>query len=158
MTITELLGVALKIEGAGYSYYTKLAQKSSDKVRALFEELANDERTHAKTFEEIIKEYEDKNLGNLNEEEIGYATTYAQEIIFPKLNDDSIPSTLRDALKKAIEVEKDSIIFYTDIQALIPELKLLEKIIEEEKKHLKKLTMKLNDEDSFDMFSEGSMI
>lgn len=158
MTITELLGIALKIEGVGYSYYSKLSQAATGKTKELFEELANDERIHAKTFEEVLKEYEDKNIAPLNEEEVGYAKTYAQEIIFPKLHDDKVPSSLKEALKKAIEVEKDSIVFYNEIKSLVPNLEALKKIIEEEQKHLRKLTIKLNDEDSFDMFSEGSMI
>lgn len=158
MTITDLLGVALKIEGSGYTYYSKLSQISSGKTKELFEELANDERAHAKTFEEILKGFKDKSKAPLNEEEVGYATTYAQEIIFPKLKDDEVPSSLKEALKKAIEVEKDSIIFYNEIKSLVPNLDALIKIIEEEQKHLRKLTIKLNGEDSFDMFSEGSMI
>jgi rubrerythrin len=158
MTITDLLGIALKIEGSGYAYYSKLSQITSGKTKELFGELANDEREHAKTFEEILKNYKDKNLTPLNEEEVGYATTYAQEIIFLKLKDDKIPSFFKEALKKAIEVEKDSIIFYNEIKSLVPNLDALSKIIEEEQKHLRKLTLKLNDEDNFDMFSEGSMI
>ncbi|SHH28452.1 ferritin-like domain-containing protein [Thermosipho atlanticus] len=158
MTINELMGIALKIEGVGYSYYSNLSKKSPEKIRTLFEELANEEREHSRIFEELLKQYEEKSIGMLNEEEVGYATTYAQEIIFPKLNDENIPSNLKEALKRAIEVEKDSIIFYTNIKALIPSLEVLNKIIEEERLHLKKLTLKLNDEDAFDMFSEGSMI
>lgn len=158
MTITELLGIALKIEGAGYSYYSKLSQTSTDKVKELFNELAGEERVHAQTFEQILKGYEDKNIAPLNEEEYGYAKTYAQEIIFPKLADEKVPPSFKDAIKKAIEVEKDSIIFYNEIKSLVPNKEAIEKIIKEEEKHLKKLIKKLNDEDSFDMFSEGSMI
>ncbi|MBT1247902.1 MULTISPECIES: ferritin family protein [unclassified Thermosipho (in: thermotogales)] len=157
MTTSELLGVALKIEGAGYSYYTKLSNISSGKLKELFLELANEEREHAKIFEDILKEHEDENL-NLNEEEIGYLRAFADNIIFPKLNIDKIPQSIKEALKLAIEVEKDSIIFYNDIKMLILNNDALEKIIEEEKKHMKKLTLKLNENDTFDMYSEGSKI
>ncbi|ABR30458.1 ferritin [Thermosipho melanesiensis] len=157
MTVNELLGVALKIEGAGYSYYTKLANISTGKLKELFVELANEEREHAKIFEEILKSFEENQTLSLNEEEIGYLKAFADDIIFPKLSI-KVPQSVKEALKLAIEVEKDSIIFYTDIKALIPNKEAFEKIIEEEKKHMKKLTLKLNESDTFDMFSEGSKI
>ncbi|MGB9693561.1 MAG: ferritin family protein, partial [Fervidobacterium sp.] len=58
MTGKELLSIAIKVEGAGYSYYTKLAEKASGNLKTLFQDLANQERDHAKRFEEIIKKYE----------------------------------------------------------------------------------------------------
>jgi len=68
-----------------------------------------------------------------------------------------MPETMVAALRKAIEVEKDSIIYYNEIKSIVPESKAVEEIIKEEKEHLRKLSEKLLGEDT-SLFSEGSMI
>lgn len=159
MTGKELLDVAVKIEGAGYSYYMNLAGKASGKLKELFESLALQEREHAKRFEEISKKYQDDpNFATWqNEEATGYAETYAKAFIFPEIEKGEIPETMLGAIRKAIEVEKDSIIYYNEIKLLVPDPKPVEEILKEEKEHLRKLMEKLNEED-ISMFSEGSMI
>ncbi|MGC8819634.1 MAG: ferritin-like domain-containing protein [Fervidobacterium sp.] len=159
MTGKELLSIAIKVEGAGYSYYTKLAEKASGNLKTLFQDLANQERDHAKRFEEIMKKYEsDSNFATWQNEEVtGYAETYAKAFIFPEIEKEEIPETLVGALRKAIEVEKDSIIYYNELKLIVPDPKPVEEIINEEKQHLKTLTERLMGED-LSMFSEGSMI
>ena len=41
---------------------------------------------------------------------------------------------------------------------LVPDNSAIEKVIEEEKKHMKKLTLRLREDDEFDIYSEGSKI
>ncbi|QTA37740.1 ferritin family protein [Thermosipho ferrireducens] len=159
MTVNELLGIALKIEGMGYSYYSRLASNATGEIKKLFEELAIQEREHAKKFEELLKNYGESNQNDWFYEEVtGYATAYAEELILSKLENTEIPEHFKDAVKKAIDVEKDSILFYTEIKALVPDKEALENVINEEKRHLNTLVEKLRDYDSFDMFSEGSKI
>ncbi|MEN3041916.1 MAG: ferritin family protein [Fervidobacterium sp.] len=159
MTGKDLLAIAIKVEGTGYSYYMKLSEKVSGELKNLFQELANQERDHAKRFEEIMKKYENEsNFATWqNEEVMGYAETYAKTFIFPEVEKEDVPETLLGALRKAIEVEKDSIIYYNEIKMLVPDPKPVEEIIKEEKEHLKKLSEKLKNED-ISMYSEGSMI
>jgi len=159
MTGKDLLAVAVKIEGTGYSYYSKLAAKTSGALKSLFEELANQERDHEKRFQEIMQKYESEpTLATWQNEEVsGYAETYAKAFIFPELNKEEVPETMVAALRKAIEVEKDSIIYYNEIKSIVPESKAVEEIIKEEKEHLRKLSEKLLGEDT-SLFSEGSMI
>lgn len=159
MTGKDLLGIAIKVEGAGYSYYMKLAEKASGDLKNFFQELASQERDHAKRFEEIMKKYEsDSNFATWQNEEVsGYAESYAKAFIFPDLEKEELPETLLGAIKKAMEVEKDSIIYYNEIKLLVPDPKPVEEIIKEEKEHLRKLSEKLTSED-ISMYSEGSMI
>lgn len=159
MTGKELFDIAIKVEGAGYSYYTKLSEKASGKLKELFESLAMQEKDHARRFEELSRKYEkDSNLATWqNEEVIGYAETYAKAFIFPEIEKEDIPETILGALRKAMEVEKDSIIYYNEIKLLVPDPEPIEEIIKEEKEHLRKLAEKLTEED-ISMFSEGSMI
>ncbi|ABS59906.1 ferritin-like domain-containing protein [Fervidobacterium nodosum] len=159
MTGKELLSIAVKVESTGYSYYSKLAEKASGNLKTLFQELANQERDHAKRFEEIMKKYEnDSNFATWQNEEVsGYAETYAKAFIFPEIENEQMPETLVAAIRKAIEVEKDSIIYYNELRLIVPDPKPVEEIIKEEKEHLRKLSEKLTGED-ISMFSEGSMI
>ncbi len=159
MTGKELLSIAVKVESAGYSYYSKLAEKASGDLKAMFQELANQERDHAKRFEEIMKKYEnDSNFATWQNEEVsGYVETYAKAFIFPEIENEQMPETLVAAIRKAIEVEKDSIIYYNELRLIVPDPKPVEEIIMEEKEHLRKLSEKLMGED-ISMFSEGSMI
>ncbi|MGC9771715.1 Rubrerythrin [Fervidobacterium changbaicum] len=155
----ELLNIAIKVESAGYSYYSKLAEKTQGQLKVFFNELAQQERDHAKRFEEIMKKYqEDPSLATWQNEEVsGYAETYAKAFIFPEIENENIPETVLGALRRAIEVEKDSIIYYNEIKQLIPDPKPVEEIINEEKEHLRKLSEKILSED-LSTYSEGSMI
>lgn len=162
MTGKDLLGIAVRIESAGVSYYTKLSERSGGNLRVLFQELAKQEQEHMRKFEELMKKYEtDPDWATWqNEEAIGYAEQYARTLIFPELDRDErepIPETPVAALRKAIEVEKDSIIYYNEIKSIVPDQKVIEDILKEEKEHLRKLSEKLAGEDPT-VFSEGSMI
>lgn len=161
MTGKDLLNIAVRIESAGFSYYSKLAGKTSGSLKNLFEELAQQEREHMKRFEELMRKYEaDDNFATWqNEEVLGYAEQYAKAFIFPELEkeEQEVPETIVAALRRAIDVEKDSIIYYNEIKSVVPDSKAVEEILKEEKEHLRKLSEKLISED-ISMFSEGSMI
>jgi len=159
MTGRELLNIAVRVESAGYSYYSKLAGKVSGALKEFFTELANQEREHARRFEEIMTKYSsDSSIATWQNEEVsGYAESYAKAFIFPEIENEEVSETILGALRKAIEVEKDSIIYYNEIKRIVPDPKPVEKIINEEKEHLRKLSEKLQSED-LSTYSEGSMI
>ncbi len=159
MTGRELLNIAVRVESAGYSYYSKLAGKVSGALKEFFTELANQEREHARRFEEIMTKYSsDSSIATWQNEEVsGYAESYAKAFIFPEIENEEVSETILGALRKAIEVEKDSIIYYNEIKRIVPDPKPVEEIINEEKEHLRKLSEKLQSED-LSTYSEGSMI
>ncbi|PLV58056.1 ferritin family protein [Thermotoga sp. KOL6] len=132
----DLLNIALKIESTGYTYYKNLAERSEGEAKALFERLAEQERDHSRKFKEILDKYE-QDL-NPSDEVLGYLESLAEMSIFPKL-ENTPPDDLREAVRRAIEVEKDSIIFYSEILGYVPEKEPVQAIIEEEKKHLRDL-------------------
>ncbi|MCD6550695.1 ferritin family protein [Thermotoga sp.] len=132
----DLLNIALKIESTGYSYYKNLAEKTEGETKALFERLAEQERDHSRRFKEILDKYEQEL--NSSDELLGYLESLAEISIFPKL-EDTPPDDLREAIRRAIEVEKDSIVFYSEILSYVPEKEPVQLIIEEERKHLRDL-------------------
>jgi rubrerythrin len=136
LTITDMLAIALKIEGAGYSYYSKLSEKTTGKIKELFSRLALQEREHANTFRSILKDIENAPVTADWEDNVGYLKSYAEISIFPKIESEEVPSNLNKAISSAMDVEKDSIIFYTDLEQFIPDSASLKKIIAEERRHL----------------------
>ncbi|ABQ46932.1 MULTISPECIES: ferritin-like domain-containing protein [Thermotoga] len=132
----DLLNIALRIESTGYSYYKNLTEKTEGETKALFERLAEQERDHSRKFKEILEKYE-QDL-NPSDEVLGYLEALAEISIFPKL-EETPPDDLREAVRRAIEVEKDSIVFYSEILSYVPEKEPVQAIIDEEKKHLRDL-------------------
>ncbi|HOI64534.1 MAG TPA: ferritin family protein [Mesotoga sp.] len=136
LTVNDMLSIALKIEGAGYSYYSKLAEKTTGKIKELFSHLADQERDHASRFREMLKDIENLPVTAEWEDNVGYLKSYAEISIFPKIESEEVPQNLNKAISAAMEVEKDSIIFYGDLETFIPNSESLKKIIAEEKRHL----------------------
>jgi|UniRef100_A0A7V3REM1 rubrerythrin len=137
VNLEELLGVALKIEGSGYAFYSELASRSSGKNKKLFQSLADQEREHAKIFEKIVSESKENNgLEPLNEEAVGYLRIFAETSIFPEI-EKGVPADLKEALELALDVEKDSVVFYEELLKYVPQKETVQKIVEEEKKHFK---------------------
>ncbi len=139
MILKDYLDVALKIESKGYEVYSKLAEEFDGEISELFRTLALQEREHGIIFKKMFEKYEEKEIGKDrdDEERLGYLSSFAELSIFPKLSTDKKPANLREALDMAIAVEKDSILFYGDLLKFFPEDDdALERIIDEEKKHM----------------------
>ncbi len=137
VSLEELLGVALKIEGSGYQFYTTLANRSTGKNKELFKSLAEQERDHMKTFEKIVAQSKEKSGSQpLNEEAVGYLKIFAETSIFPEIEQD-VPTDFKEALQIALDVEKDSVVFYEELEKYAPQKETIERIVEEEKKHFK---------------------
>lgn len=140
VSLTELLSIALKIEADGYAFYSNTAnQQNSDDAKRFFLNLAQQEREHQEIFKSLINNvsHRDSSIDSwVSEEVAGYLKSYASMSIFPTMERMKQVS-LKEALNLAIEVEKDSIIFYSE---LLPyagnERETIKKIISEEKRHL----------------------
>ncbi|BBJ27454.1 ferritin family protein [Athalassotoga saccharophila] len=133
--LEDLLGVALKIESSGYEFYTELAKRSTGESKKLFSSLAEQEKDHMKIFEKLISSSKEKS-GVLNEETVGYLKVYAETSIFPEI-ERGVPENMKDALEIALDVEKDSVIFYEELIKYAPQTSTIQKIIEEEKRHFR---------------------
>jgi len=137
--LKELLNVALRIESDGYEMYSRLAEENEGELQKLFKDLAIQEREHQKHFKKIFdkcleneKEYADWS----DDENAGYLMSFAELSIFPKLSGTKKPENINDAIDMAIEVEKDSILFYTDLKSYFKSKQTIDQIIAEEKNHL----------------------
>lgn len=140
VNLTELLSIALKIEAEGYVFYSNMAEQQIDKnTKQLFLNLAQQERVHQEIFKGLINDvsHRESSIDSwVSEEVAGYLKSYASMSVFPTMERMKQVS-FKEALNLAVEVEKDSIIFYSELLPYVGnEKETVKKIISEEKRHL----------------------
>jgi rubrerythrin len=144
---SEIFQFAIQIEKNGEQFYRHMAQKFEEpEVKDLFSALANEEVKHKAIYEKMvstIEEYEP--FESYPEEYFNYLRAYADTHIFtPKKLDEEMAriNDATSALKFAIDRELDSILYYQEVKNFVPknERNLIDKIIEEERRHFMKLS------------------
>ena len=151
----EIFQIAINIEENGKRFYEKAMELIDDKdAKALLASLAKEELEHLKKFtalkEQLPKEAAAGTVWDPENDMNNYLHMVADMNVFGSdfnLKDElSQVKSAEDALKFGIQFEKDSIIFFLTIQDATDEAKgreLIGQLIEEEKGHLKKLSLEL---------------
>ena len=144
----ELLECAVQIEKNGEAFYRAAAGSVKDaKVKELFGMLADEEVKHAETYSDMLKSvetYEPKEV--YPDEYFAYLKAYADEHIFVKKEEvEKKASAVKSdvaAIDMAIGAEKDSILYYLEMKNFVPaaEKPVIDKVIEEERRHYNRLT------------------
>lgn len=143
----DLLEMAIHIEEEGERFYKLMQEKVEDeKLKELLNYLAVEEKRHAITFKEIYSQIENEDFISAypDDEANRYLHAWVDSQVFidwDKLTTKSIWN-ISEILDLAISLEKDSILFYYEIEKYIPEKdkKILYEIIKQEKLHLSQLT------------------
>ena len=147
-TASDIVEVAIRIEENGVNFY-KFAEQiaKQEDAKKLFVQLAQAEVAHKKTFEKLFAGMEKSNPPESYEGEFSaYLHSYVDNnLIFTKEIMDQQLAKVKDtsaALDFAIQRELDSILYYHEIEKLVPagQHEAIEKIIEEERKHFLSLT------------------
>ncbi|HEY92694.1 MAG TPA: ferritin family protein [Dehalococcoidia bacterium] len=144
-TGSELVEIAINIERNGVAFYQALANKTQNKdSKDIYDYLANEEKKHLNTFQGMLDA-----VGQYQPPQ-DYAEEYM--LYLKSLVDSSVFSNISEAQQKAekvtseieatdigIQAEKDSILFYTEMQNFVrqPDQKVVLNIIDEEKAHLR---------------------
>lgn len=147
----EVLEMAVKIEENGLKYYTDAAKASrNEKLKEVFKVLANEECDHIRVFSELKKSLSDKDYREgfdaYAEEAALYLCAIADTEVFtnPDKGRDLAQQVKdeKDAVKIALDMEKDSLLFYYEILKMVRDRDraVVENLIEQEKNHIKKLT------------------
>jgi len=145
----EILKIAVKVEENGKKLYENLENTAKDKkVKELCAYLKKAEERHIGIFQNMLDSAGDyivnDSLGGDYEK---YLRAIASEYVFPQeLMEQKIKqgfSSDKEALDFGIKVEKDSILVYSAFKEHVLTAKqgVLDKIIEEEKKHLIQLSL-----------------
>lgn len=148
----DVVELALELEKSGEVYYRKVAQRAeSPEVKALFEDLAQQEVYHYKTFKELAKTTWDQPL--MTPESWRDYMTYLQVTVqstFFEGQDKALAAaeevtSEQEAIRKAMGFEKETLLFFHDLRDMVSEgdKATLGRIIDEEKKHLRRLAAML---------------
>ena len=146
----EILQIAIQIEKNGIEFYTAAGKAAkSDKVKDLFSFLVDEEKKHIGTFEGMMKALTDERLSGKYdpylEEEAMYIKALSDSRVFTKPGGgkrlSSSAQAAEDVLRVAMDMEKDSILFYYEMLKATKEQDkhAVEDVISEEKKHFVKL-------------------
>lgn len=118
----EGIRIAIEMERRGENFYRRAARVSrSAETVELLEALAGDEQAHRAEFERLYTAESDAGLSDAayDDEANAYLTAVAAEVIFPQglmgLRDEGFENPAA-VLRSAIASEKDSILFYTELQ------------------------------------------
>ncbi|MFC1532021.1 ferritin family protein [Thermodesulfobacteriota bacterium] len=144
-TLGEIIDLAIRIEKNGENTYRKAQDEvSSSELASMLQGLADDEAEHEKWFanlrEDIDAEIEDPKL-----EEMGKSilqSVLGDQAFSMNDADFSRIDNINSLLELSLEFEEDTIIFYGMLKEFIEDgnvLSGIDKIIEEENRHVKRL-------------------
>ncbi|MGB4504802.1 MAG: ferritin family protein [Syntrophaceticus sp.] len=149
----EIVEIALQMEESGKEFYEKaLEYAKSNKLKEILTYLAKEEEEHAKTFSKLGEKI--KKTFQPNEQYVGEYGEYVKSLINShifKLNEveDMIKRIKddQDIVRFATNFEKDSIAIFQEFKNAANEeaAELLEKLINEEKKHVERISALFND-------------
>jgi rubrerythrin len=138
--VRDAIKTAIQMEKDGYSFYKKAAaQTNSNMGKTIFEGLAADEQMHLDVFEKMFEE----TVSNAEWKDLVLSSKkYAKIPVFPKdlkeIEGDNPNSSELDALRMAMDSEKEAIEYYSKIKENLNDsevIKIIDEIIEQEKNH-----------------------
>ena len=150
----EVFQAAIEIEKNGLSFYERAGRAVSDpEIAELFATLARDEIAHQKRFESLLSELPEElrrhTVSDPDQELDLYIRALADQHIFgpgEKAGVTEKLATVEDALRLAIQFEKDSVVFYLSMQEVTCEGKpreAVEALVKEELGHVRRLSIQL---------------
>jgi len=144
----EIINIAIGIERRGIAFYDVLARSTQNaKARQIFQYLVGMEREHILIFQDMLDEADKYEVPEAFAGEYGaYLQALVDSAVF---TDDAVTSELATqsendiaALELGINAEKDSILFYYEMREMMPKAARakIDKVITEEKQHLRQLS------------------
>ena len=149
-SMREVIEMAIATERSGQAFYqnaSKLARENS--LKELFQYLAEEEEKHLKTFQDFYNTLKEKpEITPYNWEE---AKLYLEALVDSKFfaSPEKVINLAKEAkdelevINSAMNFEKETLLFFYQILEMIKsqEQELVKKIIEQEKKHIQRLSI-----------------
>ena len=145
---SELLEIAVGIERNGMAFYQALADKTGKRdVKDIYNYLAGEEKKHLDIFQGMSDSLGQAKLTETyTDEYMLYLKSLVDSVVFSSVTEAQQKAgkvfNESEALDIGIQAEKDSILFYTELQSLVRERdrKVVLNTLDEEKKHLRQLS------------------
>jgi len=145
---SELVNIAIGIEKSGLAFYQSLAKaETHEMARDAYKHLAEMEEKHIGTFQSMLDAVGGYKTPEMYTEEYDlYLKALVDSAVF---TDDKVAREMAEkvtgsaeAIQIGLGAEKDSILFYSEMRNLVPQRdrEVVERIIEEEKTHLRQLS------------------
>ena len=142
---SDLVETAVQIEKNGAAFYEAMGQSGREgSVREMASFFAGEERKHIKIFQEMLSSVgEPQPIETYPGEYLLYVKALADQHIFTKEQDAQElarkASSDMEAIDFALGIERDSILFYSEMKNFIRKSSqgMVDKIIEEERRHLR---------------------
>ena len=148
----EGIRIAIEMERRGENFYRRAARVSrTPETVELLEALAGDEQAHRAEFERLFAAERAAGLSDAayDDETNAYLTAIAAEVVFPQglmgLKEEGFENPA-GVLRSAIASEKDSILFYTELQGRTSDphaRSVFLEIVRQERGHLFRLQRQL---------------
>ncbi|HMK50114.1 MAG TPA: ferritin family protein [Thermodesulfovibrionales bacterium] len=140
-SIREVVEQAIQTEKIGNEFYTSMAKKfhEENELKKLFETLAAQEIKHEHVFLSIKDKIKDTAPEGWDEVSLYLKAIVDSEFFLGK--DKSLSSVKEvhssvDAIKFALGFERETLLYYYGLRDMVPEKKIVDQIIQEEKSHI----------------------
>ncbi len=144
-SIDEIMEMAVQTETLGYQFYTGMAEKfkKDSGLVKLFSALAGKEKQHEKTFKGLRDSVAKQGIQEpVQWEEVSnYMRAFVESEFFlgrakalPSL--DHIKS-VSDAVRFAMGFEKETLLYFMELRAIVKEKDTVDEVINEEKSHIR---------------------
>ncbi len=140
-SVREVIEQAIRAERLGREFYTEMAQRFSedDRVKKLFETLAEKELVHEERFKELMGILGDEEPEGWDE--VSEYMRAAVESEFFLGSDKALTKmkeikNYQDAVEYALGFEKETLLYYIGIRKSIKEKDIIDEIINEEHSHI----------------------
>lgn len=155
----EIFRIAEQIEKNGADFYSRVAAKVADApMKSLFTDFSSMEKEHEKIFSAMRSTLAEKDREGTTFDPEDEGAQYLQTLAGVSVLDDKVKKAfalleglsgkegLRSALTAAIDLEKESVVFYLGMKELVPARlgkDKLEGILKEEMRHIRVLGARL---------------
>jgi rubrerythrin len=148
LTGDEIIEIAVGLEERGEAFYNAAAEQATRaEVKALFEELAVQERYHRRAFQQMGRGVVELALSPEQWDQFqAYTGALLQQSLFDRpegaLSQAVEATDEQNALKAALGFEKETLLFFHELREAVkgPARQTMDRIIEEERRHIQRLS------------------
>jgi rubrerythrin len=148
LTGDEIVEIAMRLEQRGEAFYTAAAEQVTNAgISTLFEDLALQEQYHRRAFQQMGRDMVELALSPDQWDQFqAYTGALLQQSFFAKpdgaLSQATEAMDEREALQAALDFEKETLLFFYELRDVVrgPGRQVVERIIQEEKRHIQRLS------------------
>lgn len=146
VTAADAVAAAVEIERRGHQFYTAAAERTQDiALKEFFDFMAKEEQRHEGIFSAMLTRLGGQPLpaGSTDEEYLNYVRGLLDSHTL--FMEEDMGRLMKRPLHEAMRFEKDTLVFFQELQALVPDAEKhhVEDCAEEERKHMRMIAKKM---------------